>query len=218
MKNLAVSTEQLAQSALSEEQLLVERIKDGEETAMEDVIQQFGGKIYYLALQYTKNPQDAEEVLQDVLLKVFRKIDSFRAAARLSPWIYKIAVNTSLMKLRERRKHRVSSTVALQDWMAEASTEPTGTVEAKLRDSSPNAEQSLMRNEIQDTVRRAIARLPKIYKTVVQLRDIEGLSLEEIGDALQVSIPAVKSRLHRARLIIHKTIVRFQSGQAVKTH
>src|SRR4029079_10980383 len=114
-------------------------------------------------LQYTRNSQDAEEVLQDVFLKVFRKIEGFRATARLSPWVYKIAVNTALMKLREQRKNRVSSTVALQDWGAPGSGETGEPFAAKeLKDAAPDAEQTLIRKESQETVRTAIERLPGI--------------------------------------------------------
>ncbi|MBI4456465.1 MAG: sigma-70 family RNA polymerase sigma factor [Acidobacteria bacterium] len=204
-------------TALDRERILVQRIKDGDERALDELIQHYGGKIYYLALQYTKNPQDAEEVLQDVFLKVFRRIDTFRAVARLSPWLYKIAVNTSLMKLREQKKHHVASTISLEDWMPAGSTEPgDNSPEPQSKDWSANAEDALVRREIRQTVRRAIGKLPKPYRTVVQLRDLDGFSLEEISDILQISVPAVKSRLHRARLIIHKTISRFMSQQERK--
>ena len=215
MKNRIVSAGDDSAAALDKERLLVQRIKEGDGGALDELIQQYGGKIYYLALQYTKNRQDAEEVLQDVFLKVFRKISTFRAAARLSPWLYKIAVNTSLMKLREQRKHRTRRTISLDD------TIPTETggqtpLAAELQDPSANAQEMLLQREVQEMVRRAIDRLPSIYRTVVQLRDIDGFSLEEISDVLHISIPAVKSRLHRARLTIHKSIARFKSQQEKK--
>ncbi|MBI2821191.1 MAG: sigma-70 family RNA polymerase sigma factor [Acidobacteria bacterium] len=214
MKNESLRRNYISDVALDQERLLVERIRDGDQSALEELIRQYGGKIYYLALQYTRNPQDAEEVLQDVFLKVFRKIDTFRAAARLSPWLYKIAVNTSLMKLREQKKHRVTATVSLEDWMLAGNSEaPDAAWEVQLADWSADAQQLLLREELQETVRRAIGRLPEIYRTVVQLRDIDGLTLEEISDALGISIPAVKSRLHRARLIIQKTISRFMAQE-----
>lgn len=196
------------------ERILVQRIKQGHEAALEELIQKYGGKVYYLALQYTRNPQDAEEVLQDVFLKVFRKIDSFRDAERLSPWLYKIAVNTALMKLREQRKHRPAS-VSLEDWMPAGSTEPENG-DFRLIDWVPDAEDSLIRKEAQQLVRRAIEKLPEIYRTAVQMRDIEGFSLEEVGEILAISVPAVKSRLHRGRLIIHRTISRFMAQQSHK--
>lgn len=199
-----------------QERALVENIREGNEAALEELIQQYGGKVYYLALQYTRNAEDAEEVLQDVFLKIFRRISTFRDAARLSPWLYKIAVNTSLMKLREQRKHRVANTVSLEDWMPGNADSGEISCELQLTDWSANAESGLMRKEVQETVRRAIEKLPKIYRTAVQLRDIDGFTLEEISDVLQISIPAVKSRLHRARLIIHKTIGRFMSQQGRK--
>ncbi|HEV8130167.1 MAG TPA: sigma-70 family RNA polymerase sigma factor [Acidobacteriota bacterium] len=209
---------QLSESALNvgpeRERILVQRMKQGNQTALEELIQKYGGKVYYLALQYTRNPQDAEEVLQDVFLKVFRKIDSFRDAERLSPWLYKIAVNTALMKLREQRKRR--ALVSLEDWMPAGSTDTPENTGFQLADWSPNAENSLIRKETRQLVRSAIEKLPEIYRTVVQLRDVDGFSLGEVSEILAISIPAVKSRLHRGRLIIHKTISRFLAQQEHK--
>ena len=202
-------------NAAERERLLVQGMKAGNEGALEQLIQNYGGKVYYLVLQYTRNPQDAEEVLQDVFLKVFRKIDSFRDAERLSPWLYKIAVNTALMKLREQKKHRPAA-VSLEDWMSTGSMERSESVEFPVTDWSRSAENILIRKEVQEVVRRAIAKLPEIYRTVVQLRDMDGFTLEEISQILKISIPAVKSRLHRGRLIIHRSISRFMARQEQK--
>ena len=112
MKNQLASSGQDSIALADRDALLVSRIRGGDAEALEELIQRYGGRIYHLALQYTRNPQDAEEVLQDVFLKVFRRIDTFRSAARFSPWLYKIAVNTSLMKLRDQRKHRTGKTIS----------------------------------------------------------------------------------------------------------
>jgi RNA polymerase sigma-70 factor (ECF subfamily) len=193
---------------LAQEDQLVSRLRQGDQGALEELIRQFGGKVYYLALQYTKNAQDAEEVLQDVFLKIFRRIDTFRSAARLSPWLYKIAVNTALMKLREQRKHRRDKTVSLEEWTAPSGSDhmPAEGSFDRLADEAPDARDQLIRKEKQHAVRSAVGQLPEIYRTVVGLRDIDGLSLEEIAEVLNISIPAVKSRLHRARLAIYKSV------------
>jgi RNA polymerase sigma-70 factor (ECF subfamily) len=205
MNNQGIGESPVTGAALDRDRFLVERIREGDQTALEELMRRYGRSIYFLALRYTKNRQDAEEVRQEVFLKVFRRIETFRAATWLSPWLFKIAVNTSLMKLREQRKHRVSVTISLEDWMPAGASEPDDSAaQPHVADRSFNAEQTLIRHEALETVRRAIEKLPKLYKNVLQLRDIDGLPLEAISHAVRISIPAVKSRLFRARRLVHK--------------
>ncbi len=196
---------------LDRERLLVQRMKEGNEAALEELIEKYGGKIYRLALQYTRNVQDAEEVLQDVFLKVFCKIETFRGTERFSPWLYKIAVNTALMKLREQKKRHTSTTISLEDWALLRGTKFSEPPSEILADWSQDAEDAMLRKEVQQEVRSAIDKLPIMYRMAVQLHDIDGFSLEDVSGILGISIPAVKSRAHRGRLMVHRTISRFMA-------
>ena len=190
--------------------VLAQRMKGGDEAALEDLIQKHAGKVYSLALRYTGNPQDAEEALQDTFLKVFTRIVTFRGEASLSSWLYKITVNTALMKLRERRKRRESATASLEDCVRVGDIDsPDTSLAMQLADRSPDAEDVLVWKERGEIARIAIDKLPDRYRSVVQLKDVDGLSLEEVAEIVEVSIPAVKSRLHRGRQMILKMVTAY---------
>lgn len=186
--------------------VLVQGIRGGSEAALEELIQKYAGKVYSLALRYTHNPQDAEEVLQDTFLKVFTRIETLRCEERPSPWLYKIAINAALVKLRERRRCHVSNTISLEDRAPVGGKDSFDASVPELSDRSPNAEEALACKELQEIVRIAIEKLPDHYRTAVQLKDIDGYSLEEAGEILEISVPALKTRLHRARLMILRMV------------
>lgn len=193
---------------------LVRRLKLHDEQALDQLIATYGARIYHLALRYTRNPEDAEEVLQDVYLKIYTKIDTFREEERFAPWIYKIAVNTALMKLRQRKRQRRDSEIPIEEWIPQSSADTL----AGLANLSTLPDYALLRSELKSLITRCLDELPETHRTVIVLRDIEGLSLEETARVLNISVPAVKSRLHRARLFIQDVIVRAlgkQSGLAV---
>jgi len=195
---------------------LVRRLKLHDEQALDQLIATYGARIYHLALRYTRNPEDAEEVLQDVYLKIYTKIDTFRQEERFAPWIYKIAVNTALMKLRQRKRQRRDSEIPIDEWIPQSS-DGMQAVEG-LANRSTLPDYALLRSELKSLIARCLDELPETHRTVIVLRDIEGLSLEETARVLNISVPAVKSRLHRARLFIQDVLVRAlgkQSGLAV---
>lgn len=177
---------------------LVELVKEQDSNAFEELIGRYSEKAFHLATRYTRNREDAEEVLQDVFTTVYRKIGSFEGKSSFSSWFYRITVNTGLMKLRKRRQDR---TVAAEDILPEVS-------EALLSSSDPveNTEYSFLRQELFRNLKKAIHDLPEDYRIVFVLRDIDGLTSPEVSEALAISTPAVKSRLHRARALVKQSM------------
>lgn len=190
---------------------LINRLKAGDEAALEALMEQYQTRVFGMALRMTGNRQDAEEVLQDVFLAVVQKIETFRGEAKLSTWIYRIATNTSLMKLRKRPKVRA---IPLEEELGPAMTEE-GVIAEPVMDWTRLPPDELERKELTQRLEEGITQLPPDYRSVFVLRDIQGLSAEEACEALQLSLPALKSRLHRARLFMRKQLTDYATS--VKT-
>ncbi|MDR1989233.1 MAG: sigma-70 family RNA polymerase sigma factor [Acidobacteriaceae bacterium] len=187
---------------------LLARLKAGDDTAVCEVAEAYGIKIYQLAFRYLRNKEDAEEVVQDVLFKVYRKVDAFRGDAALSSWIYRITFNTAMSRLR---------TAAFQRSHAEAALLLTRDFEERkaalhIADWSNLADERLLRSQLRRRVVSAILSLPEIYRVPVVMRDIHGMSTEEASAALQVKDETLKSRLHRGRVILRKQLADFADG------
>jgi RNA polymerase sigma-70 factor, ECF subfamily len=190
------------------EQDLVTRLRNGEEDAVGDLASAYGSRVYQLALRYLKNPEDAEEVTQDVLLKVSQRIDAFRGDAALSSWIYRITFNSAMSKLRSGRAARQA---AIEEAARDGgSVRPTARPE--IADSGPLADEEVLHSELRVALARALKELPMLYRAPVILRDIEGLSTEEASAVLRVKGQTLKSRLHRGRLILRDQLADFAEG------
>lgn len=196
-----------------EERELIGRMQSGDASAVADLSSAYGPRIHQLAFRYMKNWEDAEEVTQDVLMKVFRKIDAFRGDAALSSWIYRITFNTAMSRLRTGRagraaeQHRTESTV----------DELAGLAPQDPADWSSLADDHVMRREMREQLIRALTTLPDVYRTPVILRDIQGMSTEEASQILRVKPQTLKSRLHRGRLILRQALAEFAGGVALHT-
>jgi RNA polymerase sigma-70 factor (ECF subfamily) len=194
------------------EAALLARLQAGDERAVADLATEYGSKIYQLAFRYLRNKEDAEEVTQDVLFKVYRKIDAFRGDAALSSWIYRITFNAAMSRLRTGRQR-------LQDEERQAATPEGQEIGAPppldVADWSNMADEHVLRRELRRRVFRAILALPAIYRAPVMLRDIHGLSTEEASAMLRVKDQTLKSRLHRGRLILRKQLTDFAGGLAL---
>jgi RNA polymerase sigma-70 factor (ECF subfamily) len=186
---------------------LVGRMRAGDGSAVTDLASLYGPRIQQLAFRYLKNWEDAEEVSQDVLLKVYRKIDAFRGDAALSSWIYRITFNTAMSRLRT-----VKSSRNLEVPPAEIQTENADAVQAEPADWSDMADDQVMRAQMRKQLIAALVHLPEVYRTPVLLRDIHGLSTEEASAILHVKPQTLKSRLHRGRLILRKYLGEFAGG------
>lgn len=181
---------------------LVERSKAGDTAAFEVLVRQYDRQIYRTALHITQNREDAEDITQDVFFKAFQKLEQFQGNSKFSTWLVRIAVNESLMRLRRRKTSR---TVSMDQ---DVETEE-GAIPRDFAEWRPNPEQIFSQSELGDILRKTIAGLPPGFRTVFTLRDIESLSTEETAEALGLSIPAVKSRLLRARLQLRERLSRY---------
>lgn len=191
------------------ERELIARVRAGDDDAVSELAAAYGPRIHQLAYRYMKNWEDAEEVTQDVLLKVVRKIDAFRGDAALSSWIYRITFNTAMSRLRSARFSRPNevseSEVALEgDAKRPAALDPA--------DWTNLADDELLRSEMRGKLVEALGELPLVYRIPVLLRDVQGLSTEEASAVLRVKTQTLKSRLHRGRLILRERLADFEGG------
>ncbi len=184
-----------------DEASLVAKAKAGDAQAFTDLVRQYERKIYRLAKHITQNDEDAEDVLQETFLKAYEHLEGFQGNSKFYTWIVRIAVNEALMKLRKRKGDR---TVPLD--------EPVDTGEEMVTREiavwEDNPEQRYSREEMQEILETAVESLKPDFRTVFVLRDIEELSTEETAATLGISIPAVKSRLLRARLALREKLTR----------
>ena len=188
---------------------LLQRLQNGEDTAMADLADAYSPRIQQLAFRYLRNKEDAEEVVQDVLYKVYRHIRDFRGEAALSSWIYRITFNAAMSRLRSASYQRAQDaqralSSAGDDNAAQGLPEPA--------DWSNMADEQLLRSQLRRRVFRAVLALPAIYRAPVVLRDIQGMSTEEASAMLRVKDQTLKSRLHRGRLILRKQLADFAGG------
>ncbi len=181
---------------------LVEKVRAGDVAAYETLVRKYERQIFRIAQHITQNREDAEDVMQDAFVKAFQKLDQFQGNSKFYTWLVRIAVNESLMRL---RKRRTSKTVSMDE---EVQTEE-GSVPRDFADWSPNPEQNYNQAELAEILRKTIQGLPPGFRMVFVLRDVDGLSTEETAETLGLSIPAVKSRLLRARLQLRERLSRY---------
>jgi len=190
---------------------LLARLKSGDEGALADLADAYSAKIYQLAFRYLRNKEDAEEITQDVLFKVYRKVAAFRGDAALSSWIYRITFNSAMSRLRSARYQHSQD----EEHRASANDDDTGLARvrpADIADWSDLADERVLRSQLRRHVFSAILALPAIYRAPVMLRDIQGMSTEEASAMLKVKDQTLKSRLHRGRLILRKQLAAFAGG------
>jgi RNA polymerase sigma-70 factor (ECF subfamily) len=192
---------------MRDDHALLHRLQSGDDRALSELAASYGPRIHQLAFRYLRNDQDAEEVTQDVLFKVHRKVGAFRGDAALSSWIHRITFNTAMSRLRTARFSRPNEvhTADLHRPDADASMQETA-------DWSSLADDRVMRAELRARLIRALTHLPMVYRVPVVLRDIHGLSTEEASAVLRVKPQTLKSRLHRGRLILREHLGEFAGG------
>ncbi len=180
------------------EKELVERAKNGDLSAQAKIVLNHEKMVYNLGLKLLGSAEQAECVLQETFLKVLQALPQFEERSQLSTWIYRIATNQALMRLRNRKRQQVS----FNDMANEDGADYSEFVRSL--DATPL--DNLLNQELKDKMERAIEKLPENYKTVFVMKDIEGLPLKEIADILDLSLPAVKSNLHRARVFLRNQL------------
>jgi RNA polymerase sigma-70 factor (ECF subfamily) len=173
----------------------------GPPPSAEHVFREYAPRIYNLARRMLGNDADAEDVTQDVLLQVIRKLDTFRGESAFPTWLHKVTVNAALAHRRKRASREARRVHDPLDSFLE-----DGSHAAPVRPWSVRPEQEALDHETRSLIERAIMELPEIYRDVYVLSDVESLSNAEIGEILGLSVPAVKSRLHRARLLMRTAL------------
>ena len=189
------------QEEKEQDEILVRDMKAGQMEAFDKIFELYQRKIYALSFNMTRNQMDAQDVTQEVLLTIYRKIDTFQGKSAFSSWVYRITLNATYMKLRTKKKEQY---VSLDESLP--SFNHAGFQNDKVSDWSKNTDSLLFSNETKGVIEKAVALLPEKEKVVFMLRDVEGLSTEKVGDILDLTVPAVKSRLHRARLFLRKRL------------
>ena len=190
------------------ERQLIGRMQGKDSSAVAELASTYGPRIQQLAFRYVKNWEDAEEVTQDVLMKVYRKIDAFRGDAALSSWIYRITFNTAMSRL---RSSRLAKQTEVQHQESVGGDNPDRTVHDPA-DWTSLADDHVLRGEMRNQLVEALKHLPAVYRIPVILRDIHGLSTEEASAVLHVKPQTLKSRLHRGRLILREHLSDFAGG------
>lgn len=193
--------------AREDEHLLVAAAKSGDTAAFEELVSRYERKIFRLTMNITRNREDAEDAMQDAFLKSYSHLKNFQGDSRFYTWLVRIAANEALMRLRKRRPNQFSL-----DEPIEGDEE---LMPREIQDWGPGPEQRFAQTEMREILSSVIDELEPEYRTVFVLRDIEELSTEETADAIGISVPAVKSRLLRARLKLRQKLNRyFQHGGA----
>lgn len=179
---------------------LVRRAKNGDVTAFEQLISDYQVKIYHIAFHMMGNEQDAEDAAQEAILKAYRYLGSFKEESGFYTWLYRITHNICLDMLRKRKRtHTHSMDLVKKDRDGQET-------EVQLVDDKPQPEEELMSRQVQTDMQAAIAELKEHYRTVIILRDIEGMSYEDIAAVTEISVGTVKSRLNRARESLRKIV------------
>ena len=182
--------------------LLVEQAKQGDVQAFEKLVKQYDRQVFRIANHITQNREDAEDVVQDAFLKAYEKLDQFQGNSKFYTWLVRIAVNESLMRLRKRRTGKMIS-------MDENIETDDGSMPRDFADWGPDPEAQYGQSEMAEILKKTIQGLPQGFRVVFVLRDVEGLSTEETAETLGLSVPAVKSRLLRARLQLRERLAKY---------
>jgi RNA polymerase sigma-70 factor (ECF subfamily) len=193
-----------APAAVTDEDL-VARARTKDFAAFEELVDRYEDKIFRLAFRFVRNETEAKEIVQDTFLLVWRKLDTFKGDSQFGSWLYRVATNTALMRLRAQRRHPEISTEELPvDYL-----DNYGQLPAAGENWAKRPDDELQSDELRQRIQKAVDELPDIYRTVFLIRDVEGLSTEETAEVLEISIPTVKTRLHRARLALRDAITRY---------
>lgn len=188
---------------------LVDLAQRGDNDALEALVSRYEDKVYSLAYRMVGNREDAEDVLQDAFLNVIRSLGKFRKQSSFSTWLYRITANAALTRLRKKSKKEKSEGEFLDEVYAVKRSAHAG---ERLDDWSANPARQLLTEESRAMMETAISELPQKYRSVFVLRDVEGLPAAEVAEILDLSVPAVKSRLHRARMFLRNHLSHYFTG------
>jgi RNA polymerase sigma-70 factor (ECF subfamily) len=183
------------------DEALVRLAQDGDNRGFDELVRRYQDRVYRLAFKILRHEEDAAEALQEAFLSAYRGLGNFKAESTFSTWLYRVATNAALMRYRRRREAHIS---------LEQSQSPNDSAEPlAVPDWSAQPLQELLDSETRQVMERAVLRLPEDLRTVFLLRDVEELSNAEVAEILDLSVPAVKSRLHRARKGLREDLDRY---------
>jgi len=194
----------MAESKISDK-VLVKQFKAGSLAAFEELVHRYEAKVYNMALRFMRNQEDAEEVLQDVFSTLYLKIKGFKGKSAFSSWLYRVIMNASFMKLRKRKSQQ---TVSIEDLALATRMMFVERAPYHSHVAVQHSESIAIKHQLRAALEQSIEKLPDQYRAVFVLRDVDGLSNNEVGELLDLSVPAVKSRLHRSRLMLRKKLLR----------
>ncbi len=197
----AAETDGKQTSSPSDDELIA-RARAKDFAAFETLLGRYEDKVYRLAFRIVRNETDAKEILQETFVSIWRKLDTFKGDSQFGSWVYRIATNAALMRLRSQRRHPEVSTEELPIGYLDNYGQPMAAGE----NWSKRPDDQLQSSELRTHIQTAVDALPDIYRTVFIVRDVEGLSTEETAESLGISVPTVKTRLHRARIALRDAI------------
>jgi RNA polymerase sigma-70 factor, ECF subfamily len=189
----------------NDDQELIARAQSGEMAAFEALVEHHRDRVYGLALRMTRSEADAAEITQETFLSAYQHLGNFRGEAAFGSWVHRIAANHALMRLRHSKVVQSAESSLAQPEFNERGSH----ADYPESDWSRRADEKALDAELGKAIEEATSRLPEGYREVFLLKDVEGLSYEEIAEIIGDSVPAVKSRLHRARLALREAIDRF---------
>jgi RNA polymerase sigma-70 factor (ECF subfamily) len=189
------------------DEVLVERVRSKDVAAFEELLGRYENKLYRLAMRFVRNENDAQEILQDAFLSAWRNLPGFEGRAQFGSWMYRVTVNAALMFLRARSRHPEVMLDDVEPAILHKAAEQS--VHGSSEDWSQRPDEQLQSEELRRHIQDAADALPEGLRTVFLVRDVEGMSTEETAELLGLSLPAVKTRLHRARLAMREAIGRY---------
>lgn len=193
---------------------LVARFQEGQDrSSFEELVRRHRNRVYALALRMLKNEDEALEIVQETFLSAFRKLPEFRGESQFTSWLHRIAANFALMRLRHKKV--VDAIIEPLEMEADGGKfGPDGRWEEYPTGMwGRRADEVVLDGELRERLSSAVDKLPEIHRAVFMLRDIDGLSYQEIADTLETTVPAVKSRLHRARLVLRDDLSMYFEGK-----
>jgi len=191
------------------DEVLVERARAKDEAAFEELVGRYEDKLYRLAMRFVRNETDAQEILQEAFLSAWRNLPAFEGRAQFGSWMYRVTVNAALMLLRSRNRHPEVTVDDVEPTALNDAVSESGQMMRGSADWSQRADEQLQSQEMRKHIQTSVDNLPDGLRTVFLLRDLEELSTEETAEMLGLSVPAVKTRLHRARLALREAIGRY---------
>jgi RNA polymerase sigma-70 factor (ECF subfamily) len=191
------------------DEILVERARGKDESAFEELVGRYEDKLYRLAMRFVRNETDAQEILQDAFLSAWRNLPSFEGRAQFGSWMYRVTVNAALMLLRTRNRHPEVTVDDVDPAVLNDAVSESGQMMRASADWSQRPDEQLQSEEVRKHIQTSVDALPDGLRTVFLLRDVEELSTEDTAEMLGLSVPAVKTRLHRARMALREAIGRY---------